>query len=589
MLAVLSLLVSLVQAEPPKLQPRTYSSPSGEWTCHVDPSSVYGAGSSQVVVKRGAAQAWASELPFTFWEACVTDTGHCAGYAFTHGWAQMMARGHVVVAVVDPQGKLLRDERIERTGSRFIHGPVSPNPLGLFAQQALDRFVVRVADEDVNGQNEEWWPYRLSSGEKLEPLRPKEKLDDPKPLRWSMDARPIAGTPLTLVQWYVAQRRSSRDRDLGTRFVLVDADYEPVWTLSLPEDFLLAEEEDTVEALHELRSKSGILAVSPKRFELRHVEIHKRVAYEIRADNDALNGWSVREVARAPYEETRPKPKPFDEVALQRIASIALQSGAPTDAAEAEKISNVFFDGRGRILLEHGRAKALHVFSAAGRREHVLVPEPEVLGDSWFYGGLIVSGPDGSVYASVETHEDRHLVFSAEGECLGPVELGGPQVAFLASGERWAAGWALREGERVRKLAPGGEELARITRRPSGRFFVDIEAIGCRPSGELAVLSEDNDFELDLFDVVGAPQRTIALHGARADWWTVRYGERWIVLSDTSNAALLISLSSGHVSLARVADGAQGTAHAFELSPDGRELWCATQTPPALHRFALPE
>jgi len=42
MLAALLALASLVQFGIPNLQPRTYTSPWGEWTCHVDPSSLRG-------------------------------------------------------------------------------------------------------------------------------------------------------------------------------------------------------------------------------------------------------------------------------------------------------------------------------------------------------------------------------------------------------------------------------------------------------------------------------------------------------------------------------------------------------------------
>lgn len=880
MLAALLVIASSVQSATPKLQPRTYTSPSGEWSCHVDPSSLLGAGPSKVVVKRGATQVWACELPFTFWEALVTDTGHCAGYAYSDGWAEMAARGHVVVAIVDPEGKTTREERIERTGSRFIHGPPSPNPLGVLTHPELDRFVVRVADEDVNRQNEEWWIYRVSTGEKLEPLRPKATLEDAEPLRWSMDARPVAGTPLTLVQWYLFEWRSREDRDLGTRFVLVDASFEPVWSLSLPKDYRLADSKEELQSLGELRSTSGILSDGPSRFELRHVVAKERVAYEVRADAAAPKGWSVHEVARAPYDDSRPEPAQLREVALRKIASVPLQTGAPSfepplrdieafdfDAAGAvrfarrekdgaftlvnldergavvrevrvgpfapevageslwsalngerwlltlspfgagarsrawfvdgasgvaselvdfagpsveavaaapdgafvvlgayryestsecallafdasggkrwekrghadhedpaslfspsdvaldargavlvldklrhwvqvfdgegefvrhvdlettwavessflnrlivepagtwlihdfddddkwrrtdvdgaerasftvrrengseevgscravrvggdgrvwgtdrrelfviddngvartrfgappdttrlEKISSAHFDGRGRVVLVDERSHALHVFSAAGERERVLVPDPGDLDNSGRRVQAVEAAPDGSVYVSANSYRDRHLAFSAAGDRVGWIELGGPHVAFLANGERWAASCKTNDNDIVAKLAPAGEERSRVTRRPSGQFFEEIVAVGCRPSGEVAVLDKGSGLELHLFDAAGAPERTIALHGApRERWKSVVYGERWIVVSSYTNAALLIALPAGRASIVRIADGAKGCLHAFELSPNGQELWCATQDPPALHRFALP-
>jgi hypothetical protein len=95
---------------------------------------------------------------------------------------------------------------------------------------------------------------------------------------------------------------------------------------------------------------------------------------------------------------------------------------------------------------------------------------------------------------------------------------------------------------------------------------------------------------LDLFDARGAPERSISLRGApRAPRGRVRYGRRWIVLSSYSSEALLVSLPDGTLSAVRAQVGTEGTLHAFDLSPDQKELWCATLEPAALHRFALPE
>ncbi len=590
MLAVLLLLASLAQSNAPRLQPRTYSSPSGEWTCHVDPSSIHGSGPSQVVVERAGTRAWSCELAYTLKEVCITDSGHCAGYGCTSGWSIAFAEGDFVIALFDPEGGVLREERVARTSSRFLHMRHDPAPLGIFAHPELDRTVVRIDDEDVNRQDEVWWRFRTSTGEKLEPVRPKEKLEDRECLRRSMDVRPVAGTPLTLVQWYVFGDRPGGTRDLGTSYMLVDADHEPVWTLALPKDFRLADRDAELLASSERRSKSGILAVSPKRFELLCVARNERIAFEVSESAAAPSGWRVRELERVQHVELRTQPADLATLELHKVASTAFKHGASSGAPVLAEVEGVLFDGRGHVVLQDRLSSALHLFSSTGQRVGVLASELGEVGWDLIALGSIASAPDGRMYLSTDPLFDRHVALAASGELLGQVELGGQRVAFLASGERWAARWAVQEIEMVRKLSADGEERAQITRRPDGQFFVDIAAIGCRPSGELAVLSGGEGLELDLFDATGAPQRNIALHGAPRDWWkSIDYRDDLVLVSTWSDAAIVVALPSGRPALVRVTEGAPSSTKAFTLSPDGRELWCATQAPPALHRFALPE
>ncbi len=348
MFALLVLLALPVQRGTQALQPKCYSSPSAEWTLSVDPSSVRGAGPSNVVVMRGGEPVWKAELPFTFWEARIADSGHCAGFGYTEGNPGVL--GEIVVAILGPDGARLLDERTEMIGSRAIHGADGPVPLGTFAHPQLDRFVVRVTVNPDGPADEEWWMYRMSTGEKLGRVRPKSRIDNAEPLFSSIDARPICGTPLTLVQWRHWDRQSHANREDGVRFVLLDAGLEPVWTLPRHVDLVHPDPEVEDEQSKKLRWVSFILGDGPRRFELRHVRSAERVEYVVSGGTDAMSGWTVRTVARAPYvEPVAEPPAPWPNLTLERLRPTELHTGGVSLTSPLRDVDDFDFDGAGNV------------------------------------------------------------------------------------------------------------------------------------------------------------------------------------------------------------------------------------------------
>ena len=316
------------------LHPKTYSSPDGSHRFEVDPSDRLGCGPGVHRLSRGASEVWKKELPFTLWNAVVADSGHCAGYAYTQGEDDPRAEGEFIVAVFSPEGEVSLVEPTKRSESRFLHESSNPLARGLYLQPELDRFVVRIEDEDVNRGSEEWWVYALSKGELVRRVRPKKAFEEAEALRWCLDARAVAGTPLTLAQWYRFDfgRRGEPSR-IGTRFLLLDGDLRPVWSLELPDDYSFAQDEEGRGALlDEVKERGCILSTSaPRRFEIRHAQAASRVTYEVDADPTIPLGWSVRELARAAYEPPRTRPvPPAVDVVLRLVASVPL---AATQAA----------------------------------------------------------------------------------------------------------------------------------------------------------------------------------------------------------------------------------------------------------------
>ncbi|NUP96574.1 MAG: hypothetical protein HUU28_10470 [Planctomycetaceae bacterium] len=292
LLPVLALVVQFDRFQ--VLQPYEVRSAGGEWSARVDPSARSGAGPSNVRVEHAGKLAWQAELPFTLFEAQLSDTGHLGGYGFTHGFPPMFPKGDFVVAIFDPAGKQLLDEREPMEASRAIHGTPDPNPMGVFLGDAGREFVVRIFNPDSFNGSEAWWRYELATGEARPSLNPRSKLGTLMGTAYVKDVRAIPSTPLSLVEWFCLPHQ-------GIRFAALDPEGEVAWELDLPMEQKPQSGVPWAEALERLRRTSGVLSLpAPRQFELQHVFEKQRVTYEVVAGSGE-KPWEVREVARAPW------------------------------------------------------------------------------------------------------------------------------------------------------------------------------------------------------------------------------------------------------------------------------------------------
>ena len=161
------------QRAPAILDPRDYTSPSGEYVSNVDPSDLYGRGEGSYRVTRNGMLLWSGKKPFTLWRAGITDDGLFAGYGYSHGVEGFFREsgregpGEFHVIIMRATGEVLLNETTPRSQSRFLHRPPNPLAKGLLLDRAKDRLVIRVFDEDVNRRSDSWWAYELSTGTKL--------------------------------------------------------------------------------------------------------------------------------------------------------------------------------------------------------------------------------------------------------------------------------------------------------------------------------------------------------------------------------------------------------------------------------------
>lgn len=327
------------------LNPRTYRAPAARYALTVDPGDRYGRGEAAYRLTEGTTECWSATLPFTLWEAAVTDDGTVAGYAYTG-----RANGDFVVAILDAKGTIRLKETTKRASSRYLHTNDNPAAAGLIVDGPNDRMVVRVVDPDVNRGWETWWVYRLSTATAIEKLTPAELMPDREPARAILDARPVPGTPLTLLHWW--RYDYERDRNsVGARFTLVDLKGKPVWTMELPKDYSVPGDEQAETRLRNaMRTEGGILRSDrPKRFDLFFAAESQRVTFAVR--QEPADRWNVTEVSRVPHSLNPPlEPKPpVPNGPLEYLGPVVLQIGDRSTNSPFRKVHRFGFDGEGRM------------------------------------------------------------------------------------------------------------------------------------------------------------------------------------------------------------------------------------------------
>ncbi len=303
----------------PNVDPERYASPSGAFVLEIDPKSRFGSGGARYRLTHLGVERWTREHPFTLSTAAVTDEGVALGYGHSSGF---------LVALLDGDGEVRVAERTKMTMSRFPHTPLNPRPLGLIADPSNDRFLVRIADEDVNRGVEAWWMYSISQAERVQVLRPREAMARRGSVREALlDARPLPGTPLYLLHWLT---RGARGVSRGATFTLIRLDASVVWRLDLPEDYTIeSDPRSEAELEHKLRESGAILDVEMGEFELRLVRDEQRVRFRTSVDSNGKTGWRVFEVGREEYSsepEVQSVPLPLT---LKQIDTVPLERRVP--------------------------------------------------------------------------------------------------------------------------------------------------------------------------------------------------------------------------------------------------------------------
>ena len=517
---LLSVRASAQRAPPKAIHSARYASPSGEYVLFVDPSDIYGRGPAKYRMTRSGEELWQAEKPYTLYDAAVSKDGTAAGYAYSHGLEgfakdkQPRGSGTFIIAILDLKGRERTKEETPREQSRFLHAVPNPLARGMFLDADNDRLIVRVADPDLNRSREVWWAYKLSTGEKLPRLE-----RDYGPLGFGqsqsiIDARSVAGTPLTLIHWYRYEYQKGGSA-LGGRFALLDASDAIVWSLELPGDYNIPDDKDREDRLiRRIRSKGAILDTGRSaQFDLWFVHEAQRVTFSVTKEGGS---WQVREVNRAPYTDTNgTQPALVPERKIAYLGHVELE-GASTAKVPVRDVLAFDIDSRGRLGLtrsEDAKQSAFVLVEPSGNvlREVALdvakkEKEDRGPGVTWLDGErwLVYVSPSG-----IEARSPAWFFDAAKGEITAIEGFECPSIeavdgtgdgGFIALGHHRFRNTSENE---LLAFDAGGKKLWSVRKDPKDAnipFFAN--AVAVTTSGRIALLQTVRK-RIDLYDLTG--------------------------------------------------------------------------------------
>jgi len=301
-----------MEGPPPILDPATRTSPSGEYSLYVNPSDLHGRGHADYQFSRNGKVVWTNRFPFTFWEFGVANSGHIAGYAYSHGWRGFSedgfraGAGEFSVVILSPEGSIITNDQHARENSRFLHTPPSPLAAGIFVDDFSHHAVVRLTDPDLNQGIEQWLIYDLKNGTRVGTRKPAtHMINKERHRQLILAARALPSTPLALVHWWQVDYPH-----IGGIFTLVDQSGKPVWTLALENDYSMPEDESRENEIRQfLWNGGGILNVeSNGMFEILQIKEGLRMSF---AAHQLESGtWVVEKTGATPYAWPRPEAAP---------------------------------------------------------------------------------------------------------------------------------------------------------------------------------------------------------------------------------------------------------------------------------------
>lgn len=578
---MLSLLLALLGTPGPGLLPscplqaRTYVSPDGQWSVHVEPTLPFGAGEGRYTLRHDGAELWTLAKPWTLQQADVTDSGTFAGHAFTAG-SRRWAPYDRVVAIVDAQGLTLLDERLGRPSST---GPCSEPPeivLGCFVQHGAERLVVRLLDpREPEPRRERWARYALESGEHLGTAQVEQLVEMPPGCDRVLDVVPVTDTPLAAVRF-----GSRFGEQLGV-LVLVDEAWRTVWTLAPPAWRTLAAE--CVPGAH-VASANPLPCDEPRlvRYGLPGADLV--VELQALEDRHVPGFWRVLARASAASGSARGEHAPapastHTELVLVSEKPLRVEQEAAVDASAACECA---IGPDGRLYVAHADG-SVTVHAEDGALLHRCVaPEGAALAP-W---APPRPGAGGVVHLAVRGARSAftHLTFDATGAVVGTQRQRNSVTRFLPESElRWV--------EHLSQLvleSSTGSSLLTLARTPEGQFFRQIVSWDVGPTGSIALVEgpccevHPRIERLHLYDGYGTGLRSVDL-GSFGQHEVVE-ARRWSVLAPFGPRLLLVRRVDGAVFEAEVEALMPGAA---EAPGDGSELWVLGKTHAEAPRLVL--
>lgn len=346
------------------LNPKTYTSSSGEYELHVDPSTICGQGEGTYALRHKGVEIWQRTLPFTLWDAGVTDDGAVAGFAYSGGMDNDVPRGEtgkLHIVILDPHGVPRLNDALPRRGIYTCTSTVDRYVEGFILDTENDRFILRVSEsKSFDCPSETWRAYRLSTGAPLDEFQFAHPGASENEFWLVRSARAVAGTPLILVDWSFTRygKSAGEQPKYGGCFHLIDPAGESVWELDLTHGSEDGEYESTLDERQQfaiddfLREHGAILQWDqPRQFDIWLIRSGQRVTYTVQPDG--AGAWRVAEQGRTDYHlppaaEARKEATKLEALSLKHLGSINLRTAA-APLPEIRAIECFDIDDRGRI------------------------------------------------------------------------------------------------------------------------------------------------------------------------------------------------------------------------------------------------
>lgn len=572
----------LAQSFPVALNPQTYTSPTGLYSCEVDPTDIYGRGPGNYLFKKNGRKVWSGKHLFTLYSAQIMDDGTIGGYAYSFGLEGMSEEGFkkgygdLLIVIMRPNGTIVLQEAIQRQFSGIIHG--NPQPSASLALASLGRDVLQVRLHYDSHQ--EWRTYRLSTGKRVEKDEP---FGDDLRTQSLLSAKPVPSTPLILTHNW-----TYLNDDLGARFNLWDGSKHSVWELNLRRDYHLPDNQPMEAYLRrKIHEKGAILDVSkPNQFSIYAAATAEKVTFQVKADPAESGKWIVKEIGRQPFPDFLKNNSPvttFADKPLRLLGTTGLQV-----PASLSRIVAAATDQTGRTYLNDYQDGTTYVFSLEGQFIFNCLPsKTDVSGvPSW---PRLSVGFKGDVY--FQTDDMQPIIHFAEnGSRLGLVK---PKVDFTQQYHPLPNnGQALILGfEKAAIVDSNNEPLVTITRQPDRKWLESPHSASIAPDGSFAIGTDSSynnkPWHIHLYDKKGRPIRTIripeGLHNS-----TFAYSGKYVA-----------ALSPTHIHLwsKKGEPLLKSPLPEPKLNPDlltlsstkkGRELWLISHVSRTVYRYALP-
>jgi len=585
LILLLSLVVPMLaraQYFPISLNPKTYTSPTGLYTCEVDPSDIYGRGAGHYHFKKNGHEVWSGNYPFTLYAAQITDDGTIGGYAYTFGLEGLSEEGfkkgygELLIIIMQKDGKVVLSESIPRKFSDILHG--NPQPSASLAVTSLGRDILQVRLHYDSHQ--EWRAYRLSTGKRIEKDEP--FADDSHNLS-PLSLKPVRGTPLILAHYWNYQ-----NGDVGARFSLLDGCKPPVWNLNLPKDYQFPDHDKMEEPVRrKVRESGAILDISkPNQFSIYTAATAEKLTFQVRPNPEESGKWMVKEIGREPFPYflgMDHAAADFVEKPLKSFGTIKLLA-----SADLGRVAAATVDQSGQTYLADYRTGAVHVFDLIGNHLHTCNPLTNEFSEGRGFVSLSV-GPKGDVY--LQPDDMKPIIhFAPDGTRKGLIEL---KVDFtqqyfpLPRGNR-----ALVLGHQKAVILDATQQpQVIITRRPDRNWLESLSAASIAADGSFAIGTRsgygDRPWQISLYDHNGHPLKTVEI-SAGIHSTTFAFSGSFVAALSPTHIHLIDRNGRPVLKSPLPENFLHPEVLTLRTTRKGKELWLVNQASKMVYRYALP-